>query len=93
MTFWILESAEPGREIEEPFEARDRDDDRLMYSLEGADSRHFEIDEDSGQLRTRSWLDFETRKEYVLEVVVSDGRGEARIEVTVKLSTGMSPPC
>ena len=92
MTFWILESAEPGREIEEPFEARDRDDDRLMYSLEGADSRHFEIDEDSGQLRTRSWLDFETREKYVFEVVVSDGRGEARIEVTVNIVNSDEPP-
>ena len=73
-------------------EARDRDDDRLMYSLEGADSRHFEIDEDSGQLRTRSWLDFETRSEYVLEVVVSDGRGEARIEVTVNVVDWDEPP-
>ena len=63
-----------------------------MYSLEGADSRHFEIDEDSGQLRTRSWLDFEKRKEYVLEVVVSDGRGEARIEVTVNIVNSDEPP-
>ena len=82
---WILESAEPGQEIEEPVEGRDSDDDRLRYSLEGADSRHFDIDEDTGQILTRSLLDFETRPEYVVVVVVSDGRDEARIEVTMRI--------
>ena len=64
----------------------------MRYSIEGDDSRHFDIDRDTGQLRTRSLLDVETRALYVIDVVVSDSRDEARIEVTIRIVDVDEPP-
>ena len=73
--------------IGEPIEATDNDNDPLTYSLEGPDVRFFNIDRNSGQIRTRPGViyDHEVRPTYTVTVKVSDGRANATIEVTINV--------
>ena len=71
-----------------PFVATDadHDDDTLTYFLSGTDAAAFEIDSSSGQLRTRTVLDFETRQSYQVTVTATDpsgGFGEVTVTITV----------
>ena len=70
-----------------PFVATDADNDRLTYFLSGTDAAAFEINSSSGQLRTRTVLDFEAQSTYRLEVTATDPSGGFD-EVTVTISVG-----
>ena len=72
----VAENTVAGENIGAPVEATDDDDgDALTYSISGGtDASSFEIVEDSGQLQTRSALDFETKSSYSVTVSVSDGK-------------------
>ena len=54
--------------------ASDADSNRLTYSLEGPGADSFTIVSSSGQIRTKSPLDYETRRSYSLTVKVDDGQ-------------------
>ena len=73
----VDENTRPGSELGAPFAATDTDGDTLTWLLDGADSRAFDIDPDSGQLRTRAPLDHEAQSAFALAVRVSDGAGGA----------------
>ena len=73
----VEENTRPGTELGAPFAATDADGDTLTWLLDGADSRAFAIDPDSGRLSTRASLDHEAQAEFALVIQVSDGAGGA----------------
>ena len=89
----VAENTPPGTDIGEPFTAIDADGHTLTYFLlDTPDASHFDIDASSGQLRTGSPLDHETRRLYSLTVAVHDSgeghdedghAGDATLAVTV----------
>ena len=90
----VAENTAAGEAIGEPLTATDADaDDTLTYALEGADAASFAIDADSGQLRTRAALDFETATAYAVTVRADDGRGgSGRMAVTINVTDQAEPP-
>ena len=91
----IQENPEPGTDVGSPVSATDRNRDRLTYELTGTDADSFEIVASSGQIRTKTELDYETKTRYRVTVSVSDGknsRGEANenvddvIDVTIAVT-------
>ena len=89
----VAENTPPGTAIGAPVGATDPDNDPLVYALGGTDASAFTLDEDTGQLRTREPLDFETRDSYDgLTVTVDDGHGHTDVlSLTVNV-TDVSPP-
>ena len=91
----IAENTGAGQNIGNPVSATDGDNDRLTYSLEGADARAFTIISGSGQLRTRSGVtyDYETKNSYSVTVRVQDSKGgSATISVTITLTDENEAP-
>ncbi len=84
----IAENTGSGVDIGTPVSATDVDDgDTLSYSLGGTDAAAFSIDSTSGQLRTSSALDYETKNSYAVTVSVSDGNGGSdSILVTINIT-------
>ena len=70
-----------------PVVATDADNDRLSYFLSGTDAAAFEINSSSGQLRTRTVLDYEVQQTYAVDVTATDPSGGFD-EVTVTISVG-----
>ena len=73
----------------------------LTYSLGGTDASHFNLDTSSGQLKTKSALDYEDTKSYSVTVSVHDGKnssGEAdtsvddTVDVTINVTDVNEPP-
>ena len=69
----IAENTQLGVNIGTPVAATDADNDTLTYTLSGTDANAFSIDTTTGQLRTRSTLDYETKTTYTVTITVSDG--------------------
>ena len=65
--------------------ATDADDDTLTYSLSGTDAAAFDIDSSSGQLKTKTSLDYETKRIYALIITVSDGSLTDTISVIISV--------
>ncbi len=84
----IDENAVVGANIGSPITATDPDSgDTLTYSLSGTDAATFDIDNSTGQLRTKATLDYDTKNTYTVEVSVSDGKGgSASITVTINVT-------
>ena len=62
-------------------------DNVLTYSLGGPDADSFNIDEETGQLKTKVPLDYETKPTYTVIITVQDGDGgSASINVKVNVS-------
>ena len=80
-----FENTPDGRDIGAPVEATDDDPlDTLTYSLDSASLGFFDIDERSGQLRTKAALDREQRSSYRVTVTARDSsRASATITVTI----------
>ena len=57
-------------------EATDADGDTLTYSLDAAGAESFEIDHETGQLRTQADLDFEDESRYTVTVSVRDSKDD-----------------
>ena len=68
-----MENTPSGEDVGKPIPADDPDNDDLTYSLVGPDAGDFDVEDDSGQLLTRSPLDFETRTYFLVTVSVRDG--------------------
>ena len=79
----IAENTDAGTSIGAAISATDADDDSLIYSLGGTDAGSFSINSNSGQLRTSTALDYETKNTYALTVTASDGSLTDTITVTV----------
>ena len=70
----VIENAEAREYVGAPVSAADPDGDALTYRLSGEDTAHFEIDPATGQLSTRSILDYEAETAYSVTVSVLDGK-------------------
>ena len=89
----VAENTPSGQPIGAPVSATDADGDGLTYTLAGADAAAFALDADSGQVRTLSALDYESRTTYAVVVEVSDGQGgTARQPVTIAVIDEDEPP-
>ena len=97
----VSESAGANEDIGDPFQADDPDADGLYYTLGGTDVASFDIDNYTGQLKTATELDFETKSSYSLTVSVrdsKDGDGAAdtveddSIDVTITVTDANDPP-
>ncbi len=72
--------------IGDPFTATDEDDNTLRYSISGDDADSFDIDSETGQLKTKAALDYETKNSYEITVLVSDERnGYVLLEITINI--------
>ena len=68
----VDEDTRSGQNVGSAVSASDTDSNTLTYSLEGPGAASFTIVSSSGQIRTRSPLDFETRQSYSVTVKVDD---------------------
>ena len=84
-TLAVAENTPPGRNIGGPSPATDADSDALTYSLGGTDARSFGIVAATGQLLTKSPLDYETRNRYRVTVTAAD-TSSASDTVTVNIN-------
>ena len=83
----MAENTRAGQGIGDPVSAVDADGDLLIYSLSGEDKSSFRIERNTGQLKTRAALDYETRSSYSVVVTATDPFGAAatilvRISIT-----------
>ena len=69
----VIENTPSGEDVGKPIPADDPENDDLTYSLVGPDAGDFDLEDDSGQLLTRSPLDFETKTHFLVTVSVRDG--------------------
>ena len=86
----IAENTPSGRNIGTPVTATDSDTgigDKLTYSLSGTDATSFDIVTSSGQLQTKSALDFETKASYTVVVTATDtANATDTITVTINVT-------
>ena len=83
----IAENTPSDTNIGSPVAATDADNDTLGYTLGGTNAALFYIISASGQLRTYSSLDYETKSSYSVTVNVSDGNGRSdSIAVTINVT-------
>ncbi len=87
-SFRVPRNAPAGTQVGDPVTATDADGDSITYSLEGTNAASFDIDA-SGQLTTRVALT--PGNTYTVTVVASDGEDQARIAVTITVSTNNPP--
>ena len=71
----VAENTAAGQNIGDRLAAVDPDGDSLTYTLSGADASSFQIDRNSGQLRTKSALDYEAKSSYRVTATLSDPDG------------------
>ena len=82
----VTENIEAGQHIGPAVAATDADGDTLAYTLGGTDAASFGIDSTTGQLKTKSPLDYETKRAYTVIVTVSDGTLTDTITVTINVT-------
>ena len=66
--------------------ATDPENDTLTYTLGGADAASFDIESTTGQLQTKSALDYETKSTYTVTITVSDSNLTDTITVTINVT-------
>ena len=98
VTLTVVENLPAGRDVGSAISASDDDGsrNRLRYTLEGPGASSFTINAGTGQIRTKSPLDYESREFYSLTVKVDDGSrtdnsGVAK-SVTVRVGNDTEPP-
>ena len=83
----IAENTPSGVNIGSPITATDPEGDTFTYALGGTDAASFDIDEKTGQLKTKAPLDYETKSTYTVIVNAFHLNDEATIiNVTVNVT-------
>ena len=82
----VAENTAIGQEIGTAVAATDTENDTLTYTLSGNDASLFDIDSTTGQLKTNSALDYETKSSYTVTVTISDGNLTDTITVTINVT-------
>ena len=82
----VAENIGVGIAIGSPVEATDANNDPLTYQVSGTDAASFDIDDTSGQLKTKSVLHHETKASYTVTVTVTDGSLVDEITVTINVT-------
>ena len=72
--------------------ATDQDEDTLTYTLGGTDADSFAIVSTSGQLQTKTALDFETKNSYSVTVTASDATLTDSIDITISITDANDAP-
>ena len=89
----VVENSEVGTAVGDPVRARDPDGDRLEYSLGGTDGASFDVNSSTGQLITKTELDYEVRDKYSVWMTARDGHGGFdEIGVTIVVENVQEPP-
>ena len=90
----IAENTAAGQPIGDPFLATDPDDDEtLTFTLGGTDAASFEIVPTTGQLQTKTNLDFENKASYTVRVAATDSSDASdTITVTITVTNENEPP-
>ena len=81
----VAENTSSGTNIGSPVTASDEDGDTLTYSIGGTNASSFSIVSSTGQLRTKSALDYETKSSYSVTVTAKDP-SNASDSITVTIS-------
>ena len=79
----IVENTPKGVDIGSPIEAEDLNPGKLTYTLEGTDADDFDIDRETGQLKTKSKLDADTEASYSVTVRATDPSGDPQVSTAV----------
>ena len=88
----VAENTKAGLPIGAPVSARDADGDLLIYTLGGPDAASFNISIRTGQLKTKSSLNYENKSVYTVVVTATDPFGAAaKIEVTINITDEDDP--
>ena len=83
----IAENTPAGVNIGAPVAATDADGDTLTYTKGWIDGMAFSLDSNTGQIRTKAPLDYETKSVYSFAIFADDGNGGRRaISVTVNVA-------
>ena len=82
----VAENTGDGNNIGAPVSATDADNDTLTYTLSGTDASSFDIDSTTGQLQTKTVLDYESRTSYSVRLTVSDGDLTDTIAVSINIT-------
>ncbi len=82
----IPENTPAGRNIGAPVRATDDDGDTLTYSMEGTDADSFNIDASTGQIKTKSALNYEETSSYAVTVKAEDVFGAGTIAMTITVT-------
>ena len=83
----VAENTAAGINIGAPVTATDADRDTLTYTVGGDDGSAFAVNSTTGQLKTKSALDFETKSSYRVTMGVTDSNGEGdTITVTITVT-------
>ena len=82
----VTENIEARQHIGPAVAATDADGDTLAWTLGGTDAASFDIDSTTGQLKTKSRLDYETKRAYTVTITVSDGTLTDTITVTINVT-------
>ena len=91
----VPENTGAGENIGGPVTATDGDNDTLTYSLDTADATLFDIDRNSGQIKTKTGVnyDHEATPRYLITVTADDSNGStATIDVTINVTDVNEPP-
>ena len=81
----VAENTAKGVNIGNPITATDPDNDTLTYTLSGPDEAAFDIDDTTGQLKTKADLDYEKKNAYTVTGTVSDGNLTITITVIISI--------
>ncbi len=81
----VEENTVAGTNIGDAITATDADNDTLTYTLGGTDNTSFDIEPTTGQLETKSELNYETKNSYSVSITVSDNVNTATIDVTINI--------
>ena len=87
----VDENTPAARNLGTPVAATDADNDRLTYSILGADAALFDVVASSGQLRTKGALNHESRGSYSFTMSVTDNKdihnnSDATIDDTISMT-------
>ena len=88
----IAENTAAGVSIGTAITATDTNNDILTYTLSGTEASAFSIDSSTGQLQTKSALDYETKRSYTVTITVSDGSLTDTITVTINVTDVAETP-
>ena len=80
----IAENTMKGVDIGSPIEAEDLNPGKLTYTLEGDAADHFDIDRETGQLKTKGKLDADTTASYGVTVRATDPSGDPQADSAVE---------
>ena len=90
------ENTAAGQNIGSPVTATDTDtnpNDNLTYVLRGTDAASFDIDQTTGQLQTKTALNYEVKNRYTVTVTATDPGGlTATKDVTINVTDVDEPP-